>query len=106
MSGKEIEFTADNFEEETKTGITLIDFWAPWCGPCRIQGPIIEKVAQRVNGNAKIGKLNVDQHPAIAARFGVTGIPTLILLKEGEEVERFVGIQAEDALVEKVESLH
>jgi thioredoxin 1 len=101
---KEIEFTAENFEAETREGVALIDFWAPWCGPCRIQGPIVEKVAERVNGNAKVGKLNVDENPTVAARFGVTGIPTIILLKDGEEIERFVGVQPEDVLVSKIES--
>ena len=99
------EFTDANFEEETATGVSLVDFWAPWCAPCRMQGPIIEKIAGDFEGKAKIGKLNVDEHPMHAGGFGVTGIPTVIILKDGKEAARFVGLQSEQGLVSKIQSL-
>lgn len=98
MSAGIIELTASNFEAETKSGIVLIDFWAPWCGPCRMQGPILEQLVGKVEG-AKIAKLNVDEAGAIAAKFNVMSIPTLIVLKDGELVNQFVGVQQADTLV-------
>ena len=98
MSAGIIELTASNFEAETKSGIVLIDFWAPWCGPCRMQGPILEQIVGKVEG-AKIAKLNVDEAGAIAAKFNVMSIPTLIVLKDGESVNQFVGVQQADTLV-------
>jgi thioredoxin 1 len=98
MSAGIIELTASNFEAETKSGIVLIDFWAPWCGPCRMQGPILEQLVGKVEG-AKIAKLNVDEAGAIAAKFNVMSIPTLVVLKDGESVNQFVGVQQADTLV-------
>lgn len=91
--------TDDNFVAETGKGVVLVDFWAPWCGPCRMQGPIIEKVAAVMDGYAKVGKCNVDEAPKSAEQFGVRSIPTLVVLKNGKEVERFVGVQQETALI-------
>ena len=103
----ELTFTDDNFEAEVLNSNepALVDFWAPWCGPCRMQGPIVEKLAEAMEGKAKVGKLNVDESPAIAARYGVSGIPTLIIFKDGEEAERMVGLQSEDVLTEKLNAL-
>lgn len=98
MSAGIIELTASNFEAETKSGIVLIDFWAPWCGPCRMQGPILEQLVGKVEG-AKIAKLNVDEAGAIAAKFNVMSIPTLVVLKDGKSVNQFVGVQQADTLV-------
>ena len=98
-------FTDLNFAEETKEGVTLVDFWATWCGPCRAQGPIIERVAARYAGKAKIGKMNVDENSNIPAKFGVSAIPTLVLLKDGCEVKRFVGTQQEKCLASAIEEL-
>ena len=105
MNSVEIEFTEQNFETEANDGVVLIDFWAPWCGPCRMQAPILDKVAEEMNGEVRIGKLNVDENPAIAARFGVSGIPTLIILNGGEEVDRLVGVQPEHVLTAKLNAL-
>ena len=98
MSAGIIELTASNFEAETKSGVVLIDFWAPWCGPCRMQGPILEQLVGKVEG-AKIAKLNVDEAGAIAAKFNVMSIPTLVVLKDGKSVNQFVGVQQADTLV-------
>jgi len=101
----ELKITTVNFDSETKDGVTLVDFWAPWCAPCRMQGPIIEKVAHKFTGKAKIGKCNTDEEKPLAARFGIRSIPTLLLFQNGKEIERFVGLQTEYALTEKVSAL-
>ena len=105
MSDNEKVFTDDNFSEETASGVTLVDFWAPWCGPCRMQGPIVEQIADSMAGKAKVGKLNVDENPNTAAQFGVSGIPTIIIFKDGEVAERYVGLKPEDVLMEKLNEL-
>jgi thioredoxin 1 len=76
----------------------LVDFWASWCGPCRMVGPVVEAVAEKFEGRALVGKVNVDEVPALANKYGVRSIPTLIVFKGGEAVERVVGVQTEDAL--------
>jgi thioredoxin 1 len=100
MSDKVKELTAANFANTTASGTVLVDFWAPWCGPCKMQGPILDKVADKVGDKAVIAKVNVDENPTIAAQFGVRSIPTLILFKNGQKVRDFIGVQQEAALVE------
>lgn len=81
------------FESEIKKGITFVDFWAPWCMPCKMMGPIINELADDESINATIAKLNVDENQKTAAKYGVRGIPTSIIFKNGKEVKRFVGIK-------------
>jgi thioredoxin 1 len=100
---KVIDFTESSFEKETEKGITLVDFWASWCGPCRLQLPILERVSEKVGDRVKVGKVNVDDCPEIANRFGVQSIPTLIILKDGKEVSRHVGVTQETVLLDAVE---
>lgn len=100
MSDKVKELNAANFSETIAKGTVLVDFWAPWCGPCKMQGPILDKVADKVGDKAVISKVNVDESPALAAQFGVRSIPTLILFKDGQKVRDFIGVQQEAALVE------
>ena len=98
------ELNVAEFENATAQGLTLVDFWAPWCMPCVMQGPIIEQVAQRDWGGAvRVAKVNVDEHPALAERFSIEGIPTLLLLRDGEVVQRFLGAQSEETLVNAIE---
>jgi thioredoxin 1 len=103
MSAGIVELNDQNFAGETKTGVVLVDFWAPWCGPCRMQTPILEQIVGKVAG-AKIAKLNVDDAPAQAAKFGVMSIPTLIVLKDGQSVKQFVGVQQASTLVAALEA--
>ncbi|MGD9612397.1 MAG: thioredoxin [Kiritimatiellia bacterium] len=103
MSAGILELTESNFVAETQTGTVLVDFWAPWCGPCRMQGPILEQIVGKVAG-AKIAKLNVDDAPAVAAKFGVQSIPTLLVLKNGRVVQQFVGVQQAPALIAALEA--
>jgi thioredoxin 1 len=93
-----LNITDESFDNVAESGLTIVDFWAEWCMPCRMQGPIMESLAKNLAGKATISKLNVDDNPQTAARFGITGIPTSVLLKDGKEVQRFVGVQSEDTL--------
>jgi len=94
------------FDESIAEGVVLVDFWAPWCGPCRIQGPILEQVAQSVKGRAHIAKVNVDDVGSLAGRFGIRSIPTLILFKNGNEVRRFTGVQSQKTLIEAINQVN
>jgi thioredoxin 1 len=83
----------DTFNKEIQNGVVLVDFYADWCGPCRMMTPVLEKVAKEVKGQARVGKLDIDKAQNIASQFQVTSIPTLILYKEGKEVGRLVGLR-------------
>ena len=86
-------FTRETFEKELNGGaLMLVDFWAEWCGPCRMLGPVIEGLADEYEGRAVIGKVNVDEEPELARRFGVMNIPTVVFLKNGQEIDRKVGV--------------
>ena len=82
----------------------LVDFWAPWCGPCRMVAPVLEKIAEKLAGRLEIGKLNIDDFPDIAERYGVRSIPTMILFKAGQEVERIVGARGQADLEKLIEA--
>jgi len=92
-----------DFQQTVSDGVTLVDFWAPWCGPCRMMGPGLQELAERHVGLA-VAKVNVDEAPELAAQFRVQAIPLLVLLKDGQEVERFVGLQSGAALAEAIRS--
>jgi len=98
MSETVREITDAGYADVVKEGIVLIDFWAPWCGPCRMQGPIIEALAEAYAGKVTVAKCNVDESRQTAASLGIQSIPTVILYKDGEVVERFVGVTAEEKL--------
>lgn len=83
----------------------LVDFWAEWCGPCRMLGPIIEEVSAEIGDKAKICKLNVDESPAIAQRYGIMSIPTLLIFKDGKIVEKIVGVTPKQSIINKLNSL-
>lgn len=93
--------TRDNFTTEVlhSDQAVLLDFWAPWCGPCRMVSPIVDQVAEEVSGRAKVGKVNVDEQPELAAQFGVMSIPTLVVMKQGKAVATRVGVQSKQAIL-------
>lgn len=91
MSKNAIELTSDNFDKETKKGVWLVDFWAVWCGPCKILEPIVDEISEKLKGKIKVGKINVDENQDLAERFEVMSIPTLIYMKDGEQINRTVG---------------
>ncbi|MFT4968534.1 MAG: thioredoxin 1 [Chitinophagales bacterium] len=99
-----LEFKDATFDSDVKegNGLTLVDFWAEWCGPCIALGPTIEALATDFEGKVNVGKLNVDQNPETAQKFGIRNIPTILLLKDGEIVERLVGAQPKATFVEAI----
>ncbi|HUV07278.1 MAG TPA: thioredoxin [Spirochaetia bacterium] len=94
----------ESFDKVISEGVTIVDFWAEWCMPCRMQAPIMDKVAEKMGERVVISKINVDENPNTAVKFGITGIPTSILFKDGKEAQRFVGVQSEAALMRAIES--
>ena len=96
----EVTVTDDNFDGEVikATMPVLVDFWAEWCAPCRMQNPILEELAKEFEGKVKIGKLNVDDNPDTAGKFGVMSIPTMMLFKKGEIVKQWIGVQSKETL--------
>jgi len=92
----------DNFEKSIANGVALVDFWAEWCGPCKMQLPIIEEFSGEMEGKATIGKVNVDEELELAQSFGIQSIPTLILFKDGKPVKKLVGLHSKEALYEEV----
>lgn len=101
-----LEFTDANFEEQALQGDkpVIVDFWAEWCGPCKMVGPIVEQIAGEYDGKAVVGKLNVDNNPETAGKYGIRSIPTILFLKNGEIVDRQVGAVPKDVLVNKLEA--
>ena len=97
----------DNFEQEVEKSsrLVLVDFWAEWCGPCKMLGPIIDEIADENEGDAVIAKLNVDEERNLARKFRVMSIPSILFFKDGKEVDRMVGVQSKEDLLNKIESL-
>ena len=101
----EVTITSDNFEEEVlKSDIpVLVDFWATWCGPCRMVSPIVSEIAEEYAGKVKVGKVNVDEEMELASRFGITGIPTLLVFKDGRIANQQIGYAPKEELVKLFE---
>ena len=103
----DIVITDKNFDSEVlgSTKPVLVDFWAVWCSPCIVQGPIVEEVAQAMAGRAKVGKLNVDQNPNIAQKYMVMSIPTIMIFKSGTVVKQFIGVTSKEMLLSELNKL-
>ncbi len=104
-SGKVIILSDQTFDKTIKSGVTLVDFWAIWCGPCKKQGPIIDLVAAELGTKAKICKLDTDKNPVVSSKYNVTLIPTILIFKNGKMVQKYVGVQQKDVLVKKIKEL-
>lgn len=94
--------TDKNFQQQTKNKVVLVDFWATWCAPCRMMAPVLNDVAAELSGNSHVGKVNIEQYQSLAQKFKVRSIPTLILFKNGTEINRFVGIKSKDFLLKEM----
>jgi thioredoxin 1 len=104
---KKLEFTDKNFHSDviSSTVPVLVDFWAPWCGPCRMVDPVVEEIAGEYEGRLKVGKLNTDDNREVAAKYGIMSIPTIMIFKGGEVKVRIVGAQPKRAIVEKIDEV-
>ena len=103
MSNEVIDLTADNFSEAFGTGTAVVDFWAPWCAPCRQQEPIIEEVGKELGDKVSVARLNVDDASDIAAEHNVRSVPSIIVFKDGKEARRFTGVQKKETLTQAIE---
>ncbi len=92
-----------NFQQQTKNKIVIVDFWAEWCAPCRMMAPVLNEVASELNGNHRVGKVNIEQYQMLAQKYKVRSIPTLILFKDGKEVDRFVGVKSKEFIVSQLQ---
>lgn len=99
-----IHFDKESFQKTLSEGkLMMVDFWAEWCGPCQMLGPVIEKLAERYEGRAVVGKVNTDEEQELSMSFGITGIPTVIFFKDGKEIDRLVGVMPPDAFIQVLE---
>ena len=103
----EVTFTDSNFQNDVlgSKGLVLVDFFATWCGPCKMMAPTIDKLAKEYAGKVKIGKLDVDENPEFSGKYGIQSIPTLIFFKDGKQEQVMVGFQSEEALKHQIEAL-
>ena len=99
--------TDENFEEEVldAEGVALVDFWAPWCGPCQIMGPMVEEIGEEYGTEVKVGKLNVDENPEATEAYGIMNLPTLMFFEDGEQIDQLVGAHPRETVVKFIDDL-
>lgn len=102
---KYIELTVENFDATISSGVALVDFWAPWCGPCRMLSPVIDEIAESFEGKAAICKVNTDEQEELSAKFGIRSVPTILFFKNGEIVDKSIGATSAQALKDKLNAL-
>lgn len=101
-SEKIVTLTDKNFQNQIKKGVVMVDFWAEWCMPCKVMGPVLNELAEDENFKATVAKLNVDHFQSVSQKFGIRGIPTIVVFSEGKEVDRIVGVKPKDFLIKQV----
>lgn len=99
------DLTDKNFNNQIKNNISLVDFWAPWCMPCKMMAPVLNEIAENSLSGVQVCKVNVDEHKSLAARHGIRGIPTTILFKNGKEINRFVGVKSKDFIINQIKKI-
>ncbi len=97
--------TESNFQHQTKNRIVLVDFWAAWCAPCRMMAPVLNEIAGELDGNSYVGKVNIEQYQSLAKKFNVRNIPTMVLFRNGKEINRFVGVKSKDFLINVIQKV-
>jgi thioredoxin 1 len=95
-----VTLTTDNFNEQIATGVVMVDFWASWCMPCKAMAPVIDEIASQTTGKIKVGKVDIDKNGPLARQFGIQAIPTLVIFKDGKQVETLVGMQSKESIVQ------
>lgn len=99
------DLTDKNFDNQIKNSISLVDFWAPWCMPCKMMAPTLNEIAEEARSNVQVCKVNVDEYQSLATKYGIRGIPTTVLFRNGKEVNRFIGVKSKNFLLEQIETL-
>jgi thioredoxin 1 len=103
--GKYVELNSGNFDATIAEGVTMVDFWAPWCGPCRMIAPVVEKLAEEFEGKATIAKVNTDEEQEVAVKYGIRSIPSILFFKDGQLVDQMVGAASKDVFADKINAL-
>jgi thioredoxin 1 len=102
---KYVELSNDSFDATIAEGVTMVDFWAPWCGPCRMIAPVVEELAEDFEGKATIAKVNTDEEQEISVKYGIRSIPSILFFKDGEMVDQMVGAASKETFAEKINAL-
>ncbi|WP_104698094.1 MULTISPECIES: thioredoxin [unclassified Helicobacter] len=103
--GKYVDLNAENFDSITSKGLAVVDFWAPWCGPCRMLAPVIDELANEYDGKVAICKVNTDEQDELSAKYGIRSIPTILFMKDGQIVDQVIGATSKQSLKDKIDSL-